>query len=661
MTSFLRQATASQSRAIGPFVDSTDFSTPETGLTIANTDIKLVVNGAASANKNSGGGTHRVNGVYGVTFDATDTATVGEMEVSVVVAGALPVFHKFVVVEEAVYDALFAASAAGFGTAQTGDSFARLGAPVGASISADIAGVQADTDNIQTRIPAALVGGKIDANVGSMTAGIGHDVLDTEVRKYNTLLVTTTTAIRKALTKVSGGAAQSGDWTPASGDVKISKDGGAEANPTNLPSFVNGRWEFIFTATELSCKILTVRIADSATKVILDADFEVYTFGNASAFYPDDITTAAATDASIADAVWEEAIGDHDGTAGSTAEALSNAGAAGTPPTTAEIADAVWDEVQSGHTTPGTFGLFLDSAVSGVSTGGVSAADIADAVWDEALSGHTTAGTAGKALGDTVAAVDTEVAAIKAKTDNLPTDPADASDIAALIDALPTAAENATAVWGAGARTLTTLDEDSTTLDLDATIRAAVGLATANLDTQLSAIDDFLDTEIADIRARLPAALTANGNLKVSLQEILTTALTETSAGQLAAAFKKWFDVSSPVGTVNSIPNATAGASGGIAIVGSAMTLAANAVDAATLTPAADNEIADALLDRTSAVESGVTVRQVLRLIAAVLGGKSSGLDTGNPVFRNLGDSKDVVTSTADADGNRTSVTTDLT
>lgn len=112
--SFLKQSTASQSRAIGPFVDDTDFKTAETGLTIANTDIKLVVNGAASANKNSGGGTHRVNGVYGITFDATDTATVGEMEVSVVVAGALPVFHKFFVLEEAVYDALFGASAPGY-------------------------------------------------------------------------------------------------------------------------------------------------------------------------------------------------------------------------------------------------------------------------------------------------------------------------------------------------------------------------------------------------------------------------------------------------------------------------------------------------------------------------------------------------------------------
>lgn len=39
------------------------------------------------------------------------------------------------------------------------------------------------------------------------------------------------------------------------------------------------------------------------------------------------------------------------------------------------------------------------------------------------------------------------IAAIKAKTDNLPSDPADASVVAGLIDALPTAAENADAVW----------------------------------------------------------------------------------------------------------------------------------------------------------------------------------------------------------------------
>lgn len=63
-------------------------------------------------------------------------------------------------------------------TPQTGDAFARLGAPVGASISADVAGVQADTDNIQTRLPAALVSGRMDSSVGAMTTGAAVSVWD---------------------------------------------------------------------------------------------------------------------------------------------------------------------------------------------------------------------------------------------------------------------------------------------------------------------------------------------------------------------------------------------------------------------------------------------------------------------------------------------------
>jgi len=114
MFAFLKQSTASQSRLIGPFVDDTDFKTLETALTIANTDVKLSKNGAAGANKNSGGGTHRDNGMYSLTFDATDTDTVGELTGSISVSGALVVVFKFWVLEEAIYDAMFGASAAGF-------------------------------------------------------------------------------------------------------------------------------------------------------------------------------------------------------------------------------------------------------------------------------------------------------------------------------------------------------------------------------------------------------------------------------------------------------------------------------------------------------------------------------------------------------------------
>lgn len=57
-------------------------------------------------------------------------------------------------------------------TPQSGDAFARLGAPAGASVSADIAGVQSDTNDLQTRVPAALVSGRIDASVGAMAANV---------------------------------------------------------------------------------------------------------------------------------------------------------------------------------------------------------------------------------------------------------------------------------------------------------------------------------------------------------------------------------------------------------------------------------------------------------------------------------------------------------
>ncbi len=58
--------------------------------------------------------------------------------------------------------------------------------------------------------------------------------------------------------------------------------------------------------------------------------------------------------------------------------------------------------------------------------------------------------------------------------------------------------------------------------------------------------------------------------LKSNLTQILGTTLTET-AGLLAGGFKKFFNIATPTGTIDSIPDAVAGAVGGIAIVGSEM------------------------------------------------------------------------------------------
>lgn len=111
---YLKQSTASQTRTIGPFIDDTDFKTTEDALTINASDIRVKKNGAADVAKNSGGATADVNGMYAVTWDATDTDTVGQLNFSVKVSGALIVAGHYTVLEEAVFDALFAASALGY-------------------------------------------------------------------------------------------------------------------------------------------------------------------------------------------------------------------------------------------------------------------------------------------------------------------------------------------------------------------------------------------------------------------------------------------------------------------------------------------------------------------------------------------------------------------
>jgi len=76
------------------------------------------------------------------------------------------------------------------------------------------------------------------------------------------------------------------------------------------------------------------------------------------------------------------------------------------------------------------------------------------------------------------------------------------------------------------------------------------------------------------------------------------------------------------------------------------------------------NENADALLDRANGVETGLTPRQLQRIIFAALAGESSGHSAAGAtaaVFKNLAEDKNRITVDYDSDGNRTSITLDLT
>ena len=82
------------------------------------------------------------------------------------------------------------------------------------------------------------------------------------------------------------------------------------------------------------------------------------------------------------------------------------------------------------------------------------------------------------------------------------------------------------------------------------------------------------------------------------------------------------------------------------------------------LSTATVNAIADGLLDRTDGVEPSSagterTVREALRIILSACAGKASGLGTTTANYRDTNDSKNRISATVDADGNRSAVTLD--
>jgi hypothetical protein len=107
------------------------------------------------------------------------------------------------------------------------------------------------------------------------------------LRKYNTATAAGTHIRMPVIKAGAQDYALSADWTPAAGDVKLSKDSGAEANITTLPAFTNGAWEFQLTGAELTCKTLIIKVVDAATKAVEDQFVIVETYRQRqSAMYP---------------------------------------------------------------------------------------------------------------------------------------------------------------------------------------------------------------------------------------------------------------------------------------------------------------------------------------------------------------------------------------
>jgi hypothetical protein len=107
MKGYLRQSTA-VTVPVGPFVDDADGNAEETGLTVAQADVRLSKNGGANAQKNNASAaTHDADGVYLCPLSTTDTNTLGVLTLWVHVAGALFVRHEYMVIPANIWDSWF--------------------------------------------------------------------------------------------------------------------------------------------------------------------------------------------------------------------------------------------------------------------------------------------------------------------------------------------------------------------------------------------------------------------------------------------------------------------------------------------------------------------------------------------------------------------------
>ena len=156
----------------------------------------------------------------------------------------------------------------------------------------------------------------------------------------------------------------------------------------------------------------------------------------------------------------------------------------------------------------GTDGVVLNAA--GLAADAV--AEIADAVWDEDATGHQTTGTFGQAIGDPVADTNTIYKAVVT----------DAAGATVGVDVVAVKADTAAILVDTG----TTLDgRIPAALTADGnmkadTLRVGGTLQTAgDLATLLTTIDDFIDTEVAAIKAKTDSlTFTDAGKVDATLQ-----------------------------------------------------------------------------------------------------------------------------------------------
>lgn len=336
MAAFLRQSTAVDI-ALGPFVDATDGVTAETGLTIAQADVRLKKNNGNWAQKNNASSaTHEEFGWYEAPLSATDTDTLGILMVAVSVSGALPLWREFLVIPAVVYDALVS------GTDNLDVNTVQwLGT---ACATPTVAGVpEVDLTHVQGSAAPALVSGRLDASVGAMAANV----------------LTATAINADAITAAKVAADVSLEIADAVWDE-------ARAGHVGAGSF--GEGVLVASGGITSTSFAANAITNSAIA--------------ADAIGSSELAASAATE--IAGAVWDELRASHT-TAGSFGQ-----GVASVQGPVGSVAGDVTGNVD------GTVGGVLTDGIDAAALASDAVTEIAAGVWNALRASYATAGTFGE-------------------------------------------------------------------------------------------------------------------------------------------------------------------------------------------------------------------------------------------------------------------------
>jgi hypothetical protein len=374
-----------------------------------------------------GTATHSANGVWCISPSqtATNNDTVKLLWLN---AGAVPVLQTYVTTEP-----------------QTGDAYARLGAPAGASIAADlvtldnfidteVADILADTGTDGVVVAAASktgytltattglgnqtanITGNLSGSVGSVTGAVGsvtgavgsvtgltpatiadgvwdepytgHATDDTYGLMFHPLAHGTVAGVGASTITLDGDAAATNNYYDGA-IVQILT--GTGAGQSRIISSYVGATK-VATLTEAWA---TQPNGASKYSILPLGDVEVgvvHTGAIVAGSFAAGAINAAAVAAGAIDAATFAADVDAEIAAMVLNAAVASYGGAGTYGQAVEDVLADTDVLQTDWANGGRLDLILDAASA------PSAATVADAVWDEALSGHSAAGTAGLAL-----------------------------------------------------------------------------------------------------------------------------------------------------------------------------------------------------------------------------------------------------------------------